>query len=120
MEECKALEMDPYLFVYYIQGFLLPHFEKLRAQGKLHEGDKKMELEGYGWWWYTGELDANNNACGVGEAINAVGEKWFGTFLDDKPQGIRKSSFWIDYWNPIRCIYQHNWFYQWVRVEGWQ
>ena len=50
MEECKALEMDPYLFVYYIQGFLLPHFEKLRAQGKLHEGDKKMELEGYGWW----------------------------------------------------------------------
>ena len=42
MEFCEELEVDkhPDLYIRRIHGWLIPHVEELRTQGKLHSGKK--------------------------------------------------------------------------------
>ena len=42
---------------------------------------------------YTGELDSEGHACGVGIAVRLDDprERWEGTFCHDKPHGVGKS-----------------------------
>ena len=39
---------------------------------------------------YTGELDSEGQACGIGTAVRLDDptEKWEGTFMNDKPHGL--------------------------------
>ena len=83
MDECKACGSDHEFYIYYIHGWLLPHFELLRAQKKLRRGRLyNMEIEGQRYN-YTGEIDQDNKACGFGEAVNNNGTWISGTFFDN-------------------------------------
>ena len=54
-------------------------------------------IQGYdesGTYTYTGELDKEGNACGLGVAVDKSDlnePKFIGTFLDDRRHGICKS-----------------------------
>ena len=92
MQECKGFEQDPQLYVYYVQGWLIPQIEALREQGKLHIGKKEIEIEGkeYG---YDGELDEEEKACGLGKAKDVNGQTHEGMFFNDQLHGHGKLYF---------------------------
>ena len=53
-------------------------------------GKKRIFLHIFLECEYTGELDSENRACGIGTAVRLSDptEKWEGTFMNDKPHGL--------------------------------
>ena len=92
MQHCKSYEFgDPYLYTYYIQGFLIPYLDDLRDQQKLKLGTKEILIPNQGTFIYNGELDDKGKACGKGSAVNQkLGIRLEGTWLNDKAHGISK------------------------------
>ena len=85
-EFCKSCEKEEHFkfYVYYIQGWWIPHIDQLMDQGKLTQGSKEIEIERWGTCQYSGYLDNQGRAFGMGEATNKDGTKLTGTFKDDK------------------------------------
>ena len=77
--------------VYHIHGWLIPHFCQLRAQNKLKQGTKQIEIEGIKFD-YVGELDEQNKAYGEGIAENDDIKLRVMT-MNDKIHGLCKCSF---------------------------
>ena len=63
----------------WIQWWLLPHFDKLIQQGELKKGRKMI-----GTSEYEGYLNKEGKCYGVGTLINKDGDKWEGTWIDNK------------------------------------
>ena len=89
MSKCKGFEKDPYLYVYYIHGWLIPHLDQLRGQSKLKQGTKEIKIYAEKCK-YTGELDQKGLACGFGEAVTKQGWQFRGTFMNDVAHGFCK------------------------------
>ena len=82
----------------YCHGYLLPKLQELRKAGKLREGQRNVR-DAKGWWYkYSGELDEEGQACGLGVASYDNGREGrivgttelAGTFFNNTFEGIGK------------------------------
>ena len=89
MDYCKTLENHENLefYSYYIHGWCFPHLAQQRTQGKLKLGTSDVKIEG-GKCKYTGELNEKDEAHGQGTAVDESGNKFTGTFFNNKLHGI--------------------------------
>ena len=69
----------------------MPYLCGLRAENKLQQGVKEISIRNQGKKYkYIGELDYQQNACGLGQAEDNTGRKFTGLFLNNQPHGICK------------------------------
>lgn len=87
MEHCKQQRdsVDDYtLYAFY---YLEYHVYTLRVANKLHQGTKKLKIDG-GEWEYEGEMDENDQACGQGVATFENYGKYSGMWYNDAQEGV--------------------------------
>ena len=65
MNFCQSLGDDPELYVYHIQGWIIPLLDVLRAKNKIKKGATTVKQEGTRS--YKGEINENNEAHGYGK-----------------------------------------------------
>ena len=82
MDSCrnsKNLECEKYSR--YVHGYLQPFLEQKREKGLLKKQDKKLQMKMFDhsgakeidvYYDYSGEVDQNGNACGLGIATKTT------------------------------------------------
>ena len=90
MNFCQSFGDDPELYVYYIQGWIIPLLDVLRAENKIKQGTTTVRQEGTRP--YKGEIDENNEAHGYGKTDEnqhpRYNEQFTGMWQNNKPHGI--------------------------------
>ena len=90
LEQFESLQEDPEQWTRYTHLYILPYFDMLRHQNKLQHVTKKVKIPKLGEVDYDGEEDENGAITGLGTATDKDGNKWYGTWLNGAPHGIRK------------------------------